>query len=154
MAERRFLAEVEHPNIVRIHNFVEHLDQRTRRLVGYIVMEYVGGKSLKEIAQRRRTTAAARSAAARAGRRAYVLEIAGRARLPAQPGLLYCDFKPDNVIQTEEQLKLIDLGAVRRMDDDESAIYGTIGYQAPEIGRDRPVGRLRRLHGRRGRSRC
>ena len=35
--------------------------------------------------------------------------------------LLYCDFKVDNAIQTEDQLKLIDMGAVRRMDDDESA---------------------------------
>src|SRR5690606_35585090 len=25
------------------------------------------------------------------------------------------------------------MGAVRRMDDDESAIYGTVGYQAPEV---------------------
>jgi serine/threonine-protein kinase PknG len=45
---------------------------------------------------------------------------------------VYCDFKPDNVIQTEEQLKLIDLGGVRRIDSDEM-IYGTVGYQAPEI---------------------
>ena len=36
-----------------------------------------------------------------------------RVRLPARPGLVYCDFKPDNVIQTEEQLKLIDMGGVR-----------------------------------------
>src|SRR5690606_39970710 len=47
--------------------------------------------------------------------------------------LLYCDFKVDNAIQSEDQLKLIDMGAVRRMDDDESAIYGTVGYQAPEV---------------------
>jgi serine/threonine-protein kinase PknG len=47
--------------------------------------------------------------------------------------LLYCDFKVDNAIQTEDQLKLIDLGAVRRMDDDESPVYCTPGYQAPEI---------------------
>jgi serine/threonine-protein kinase PknG len=46
---------------------------------------------------------------------------------------VYCDFKPDNVIQTEEQLKLIDMGGVRRIDDDDGAIYGTVGYQAPEI---------------------
>jgi serine/threonine-protein kinase PknG len=46
--------------------------------------------------------------------------------------LVYCDFKPDNVIQTEEQLKLIDMGGVRRIDGDEP-IYGTVGYQAPEI---------------------
>jgi len=29
--------------------------------------------------------------------------------------------------------RLIDMGAVRRMDDEESAIYGTVGYQAPEV---------------------
>jgi len=50
---------------------------------------------------------------------------------------VYCDFKPDNVIQTEEQLKLIDMGGVRRIDSDE-AIYGTVGYQAPEIEADGP----------------
>lgn len=54
ISERRFLAEIEHSNIVRIYNFVEHLDQRTGSLDGYIVMEYVGGKSLKEIANERR----------------------------------------------------------------------------------------------------
>src|SRR5438067_2351281 len=40
VSERRFLAEIEHPNIVRIYNFVEHLDQRSGTLDGYIVMEY------------------------------------------------------------------------------------------------------------------
>ncbi|MEN0071730.1 MAG: tetratricopeptide repeat protein, partial [Propionicimonas sp.] len=46
---------------------------------------------------------------------------------------LYCDFKPDNVIQVGDALKLIDLGGVRHTGDDESAIYGTIGFQAPEV---------------------
>ena len=32
VSERRFLAEIEHPNIVRIYNFVEHLDQRSGTL--------------------------------------------------------------------------------------------------------------------------
>jgi serine/threonine-protein kinase PknG len=50
---------------------------------------------------------------------------------------VYCDFKPDNVIQTEEQLKLIDMGGVRGVDSDEP-IYGTVGYQAPEIETDGP----------------
>src|SRR5580693_6604675 len=49
VAEQQFLAQVEHPNIVRIYNFVQHADRRTGELAGYIVMEYVGGKSLKEI---------------------------------------------------------------------------------------------------------
>src|SRR5262249_51892254 len=54
-------------------------------------------------------------------------------------GLLYCDFKPDNVIRTDSSLKLIDLGAVYRTDDTTSAIYGTPGYQAPEVGDTGPT---------------
>ena len=48
-------------------------------------------------------------------------------------GLLFCDFKLDNVIQTQHSLKLIDLGGVYRVDEPASAIFGTVGYQAPEI---------------------
>ncbi len=47
MAERQFLAEVTHPSIVKIFNFVEHADKHGEP-VGYIVMEYVGGTSLKQ----------------------------------------------------------------------------------------------------------
>src|SRR5260370_20935779 len=36
-------------------------------------------------------------------------------------------------MQSEEQLKLIAMGGVRRIDDEDGAIYGTIGYQAQEI---------------------
>jgi serine/threonine-protein kinase PknG len=50
-----------------------------------------------------------------------------------QLGLLFCDFKIDNVIQTQHSLKLIDLGGVYRMDDPSTAVFGTVGYQAPEI---------------------
>jgi len=48
VAERRFLAEIDHGDIVKIHNFVTH------ESAGYIVMEYVGGRSLKEILRQRR----------------------------------------------------------------------------------------------------
>ena len=48
VAERQFLAEVKHPNIVQIYNFVQHGD------AGYIVMEYVGGESLRELRNRTR----------------------------------------------------------------------------------------------------
>jgi serine/threonine-protein kinase PknG len=36
-------------------------------------------------------------------------------------------------------LKLIDMGGVRRIDDEDSPIYGTVGYQAPEIATDGPT---------------
>jgi serine/threonine-protein kinase PknG len=128
LAERRFLAEVEHPNIVKIHNFVEHQGS------GYIVMEYVGGQSLKQILTVRREANGGNSAPLPASQAiAYMLEI-----LPAlghlhDIGLLFCDFKLDNAIQTQHALKLIDLGGVYRIDDPSSAVFGTVGYQAPEI---------------------
>ncbi|WP_406416089.1 tetratricopeptide repeat protein [Streptomyces sp. NBC_01614] len=133
ISERRFLAEIEHANIVRIYNFVEHLDQRTGSLDGYIVMEYVGGKSLKEIANSRRTGTGKRDPLPVEQACAYGIEALEALGHLHSRNLLYCDFKVDNAIQTEDQLKLIDMGAVRRMDDDESAIYGTVGYQAPEV---------------------
>ncbi|GAA4077576.1 serine/threonine-protein kinase [Streptomyces shaanxiensis] len=133
ISERRFLAEIEHANIVRIYNFVEHLDKRTGSLDGYIVMEYVGGKSLKEIANGRRTPGGKRDPLPVEQACAYGIEALEALGHLHSRNLLYCDFKVDNAIQTEDQLKLIDMGAVRRMDDDESAIYGTVGYQAPEV---------------------
>ncbi|WP_079431721.1 tetratricopeptide repeat protein [Streptomyces sp. Ag109_G2-6] len=133
ISERRFLAEIEHSNIVRIYNFVEHLDQRTGSLDGYIVMEYVGGKSLKEIANDRRRPDGRRDPLPVEQACAYGIEALEALGHLHSRNLLYCDFKVDNAIQQQDQLKLIDMGAVRRMDDEESAIYGTVGYQAPEV---------------------
>jgi serine/threonine-protein kinase PknG len=127
ISERRFLVEVEHPNIVHIINFVQHDSD------GYIVMEYLGGKSLKEIRSERGAALQVADAVA------YMLEALPALAYLHGRGLLYCDFKPDNIIQTEEQLKIIDLGGVRRMDDEASAIYGTKGFQAPEIAEDGPT---------------
>ena len=69
---------------------------------------------------------------------AYAIEVLPALGYLHSRACVYCDFKPDNVIQTEEQLKLIDMGGVRRIDDDDSAIYGTVGYQAPEIAAEGP----------------
>jgi serine/threonine-protein kinase PknG len=134
VAERQFLAEVEHPNIVRIYNFVQHADRHTGEMAGYIVMEYVGGKSLKQILVDARQVGGSVPVAHAL---AYAIEVLPALGYLHDRGMVYCDFKPDNVVQTEEQLKLIDMGGVRRIDSDE-AIYGTVGYQAPEIEADGP----------------
>jgi serine/threonine-protein kinase PknG len=124
-AERSFLAEVEHPNIVKIYNFVQHGES------GYIVMEYVGGKPLKDVLLERRKAGEDSLPIGQAI--AYGLELLRALGYLHGVGLLYCDLKPDNAIQSDEQLKLIDLGGVRRIEDMDSPIYGTVGYQAPEI---------------------
>jgi serine/threonine-protein kinase PknG len=135
VAERQFLAAVDHPNIVRIYNFVQHTDPRTGETAGYIVMEYVGGRSLREILLGERK--AGRSVPVEHAL-AYALEVLRAFGYLHGLGLVYCDFKPDNVLQSEEMLKLIDMGGVRRIDDEDGPIYGTLGYQAPEIESEGP----------------
>ncbi|MFL1377669.1 serine/threonine-protein kinase [Nocardiopsis protaetiae] len=130
-AERAFLSEVEHPNIVKIINFSQHPDARTGIPAGHIVMEYVGGKSLRELLMERREQDP--DAVLPVDQViAYGLEVLRALGYLHSRGLLYCDFKPDNVIQSEEQIKLIDLGGVRRMDDAVSPVYTTPGYRVPE----------------------
>lgn len=128
MAERQFLAEVAHPSIVKIFNFVEHPDSHGEP-VGYIVMEYVGGTSLKPSSSERLPVAQAI---------AYMLEILPALGYLHSIGLCYNDLKPENIMLTEEQLKLIDLGAVSRINS-FGYLYGTPGYQAPEIVRTGPT---------------
>ena len=128
MAERQFLAEVVHPSIVKIYNFVEHSDSHGEP-VGYIVMEYVGGKSLKPTRGERLPVSEAI---------AYMLEILPALGYLHSIGLCYNDLKPENVMVTEEQLKLIDLGAVTPINS-FGYLYGTPGYQAPEIVRTGPT---------------
>jgi serine/threonine-protein kinase PknG len=121
LAERQFLAAVKHPNIVGIYNFVTHESE------GYIVMEYVGGKTLKEIRKERGILPVAEAIA-------YIHRVLGAFGYLHQQGLVYCDFKPDNIMLEGDDIKLIDLGGARRLDDPDGDIYGTIGYTAPEAG--------------------
>jgi serine/threonine-protein kinase PknG len=138
VAERRFLVEVDHPNIVKIHDFAQHPDPNTGVMVGYIVMEYVGGRSLKDLALTHTGADGQRAPLPLDRVLAYGIEILPALGYLHDRGLLFCDFKPDNVIHAEEQLKLIDLGAVRRVDDETSPLWGTPGYQAPELQRQGP----------------
>ncbi|MFZ0530141.1 MAG: tetratricopeptide repeat protein [Propionicimonas sp.] len=128
IGELRFLARVEHPLIVEIYNFVTHDD------AGYIVMEYVGGRSLKQLLKQRMTANGGRSDPLPVDQAlAFLIEILPALGYLHELGLLYCDFKPDNVLQVGDALKLIDLGGVRHAGDEDSAIYGTVGFQAPEV---------------------
>ncbi|HEY7202577.1 MAG TPA: tetratricopeptide repeat protein [Candidatus Dormibacteraeota bacterium] len=124
VAERQFLAQVRHPNVVRIHTAVEHGGN------GYIVMEYLGGRTLRSIQDERGRPLPVGVAIA------YVLGLLPAFAYLHELGLVYADFKPDNaMVQEDREIKLIDLGAVKRLDDRESAILGTRSYQAPEVER-------------------
>ncbi|MFE9327753.1 tetratricopeptide repeat protein [Nocardia sp. NPDC052278] len=132
LAERQFLSEVAHPGVVKIYNFVKH---RSARDIpdGYIVMEYVGGQSLKKMLDLRGKERIPVVEAI-----AYIMEILPALDYLHSFGLAYNDLKPDNIMVSEHEVKLIDLGAVAAMDS-YGSIYGTPGYQAPEITETGPT---------------
>jgi serine/threonine-protein kinase PknG len=121
VAEKQFLAAVKHPNIVGIYNFVNHQD------TGLIIMEYVGGQTLKELRKNRGALPVSEAIA-------YIHRILAAFGYLHQQGLVYCDFKPDNIMLEGSDVKLIDMGGVRRIADPDGDIYGTVGYSAPEAG--------------------
>jgi serine/threonine-protein kinase PknG len=118
--EREFLAAVKHPNVVGIYDFVTHGDQ------GFIVMEFVNGKTLMRLRKEKAGPLPVPEAIS------YVVELLPAFGYLDDMGLVYCDFKPENAMVEEDTVKLIDMGAVRRIDDTQSDVYGSKGYIAPE----------------------
>ncbi len=127
VAERQFLAEVAHPGIVKIFNFVEQ-ERDDGTTIGFIVMEYVGGRSLRDILSSREDHSRLPVEQAIA----YILEVMPALAYLHSIGLVYNDLKPENIMVTDDQIKLIDMGAVAGIED-YGYLYGTAGYQAPEI---------------------
>lgn len=133
LAEKQFLAEVSHPRIVRIYNFVEHpLPDGTP--MGYIVMEYLTGHTLRAVLDTYEPPKRMPIEQAIA----YLLEVLPALQYLHDIGLVYNDLKPENIMVTDEQVELIDLGAVAGIED-YGYLYGTAGYQAPEIVRTGPT---------------
>lgn len=119
LAERQFLAAVKHPNIVSIYNFARYGGD------GFIVMEYVDGRTLKAVRAERGPLPVPEAIA-------YIHRILNAFAYLHRQRLLFCDFKLENCMVEADDVKLIDLGFVRRMDDTVSGVYGTVGYAAPD----------------------
>lgn len=128
-SERAFLADITHPGIVKIFNFID--DPRSPG--GFIVMEYVGGPSLRD--RRRLQKGNTLDVDVAIG---YILSVLPALEYLHSRGVVYNDLKPDNIIITEDQVKLIDLGAVTGIGA-YGHIFGTKGFQAPEIARTGPT---------------
>jgi serine/threonine-protein kinase PknG len=119
VAERQFLAAVKHPKIVGIYDFIQ------RGAEGYIVMEYVGGRTLQSIRKERGVLTVEEAVS-------YIMGILPAFSYLHQHGMVYCDFKPENVMLEGDDVKLVDMGGVRKIDDPDGDIFGTRGYMAPE----------------------
>lgn len=102
--EKRHLADLDHPKIVKIYGFKEHEG------VSYIVMQYVGGVSLKQVIKER--TKNKKGPLPPMLAMAYIQGILDAFDYLHKKGLVYRDFKPDNIMLVDDTVMLIDLGAV------------------------------------------
>jgi serine/threonine-protein kinase PknG len=125
VAERQFLAAVKHPKIVGIYDFIQYKN------TGYIVMEFVGGKTIASIRKERGPLPIEEAIS-------YILGILPAFTYLHQQGIVYCDFKPENMMLEGDDVKLIDMGGVRKLDDPNGDIFGTRGYMAPDAA-DNPT---------------
>ncbi|MEU3446263.1 tetratricopeptide repeat protein [Streptomyces thermolilacinus] len=136
--ERRSLTTLHHRDIVRIITYVQHQAPGDDEPTGYIVMEYIAGRSLAWLRH-----ASDAELTALFGRPfgidhviTYGCKILGALEYLHDQGLLYCDMKPDNVIHYGRDIKVIDLGAIRRADDRASGLVYTRDYAPPKRERD------------------
>jgi serine/threonine-protein kinase PknG len=123
--EREFLAAIKHANIVSIYDFIATGSQ------GYIVMEYVHGKTLDQLMDEQQGPFKVDEAIR------YILNILPAFTFLARLDLVYCDFKPQNVMVEQLKdgtrvVKLIDLGTVIKSGQNAGDVYGTHGFYAPE----------------------
>ena len=129
--EARAAATLNHPNLVTV------FDWGAVDGVYYMVMEYVHGRSVREILNARGALAPAQAAA--------VLDqtLAALDHAHAR-GIVHRDLKPENIlITTDGVVKLTDLGLARAFADAKNtragAVTGTVQYLAPEQIRGEPA---------------
>ncbi|WP_437878379.1 protein kinase domain-containing protein [Sorangium sp. So ce513] len=132
--EARVLADLNHPNIVRLYDAGVTGDG-----VMYIAMEHVDGVSLRQMlhAMRRFDARVALSIA---------IQVVDAIRVAHEGGIVHRDLKPENVLVMQSGLvKVVDFGLARRVgglaSSDVFSDLGTVHYMAPEQALRRPVGR-------------
>ena len=144
LREARVASSLSHPNVAVVYDVgeTEHAGQKA----AYVAMEYVKGRTLSQLLEGGRLTAAAILPIAR-----QVAEALGDAH---DHGVVHRDVKPGNVMVNERGLvKVLDFGLARfappahedsatwsgRHGALEGAIVGTLAYMSPEQARGHAV---------------
>ncbi|WBB79991.1 Stk1 family PASTA domain-containing Ser/Thr kinase [Micromonospora sp. WMMD882] len=136
--EAKTIARLTHPNVVAVY------DQGTHRGLPYLVMEYVRGRTLRDVlAERRRLNPDEALAIAE-----QMLAAIGAAH---RAGLVHRDVKPENVLVAEAPsggaanlvdsvVKVADFGLARAVEAAEeepgNQLMATVAYVAPELVTD------------------
>lgn len=130
--EAKAAARLRHPNIVVIHD-VGHYDG-----IYYIVMEYLEGRTLKQLIEQEGPLSTERAAA-------VVGQVAAALDYAHQQGVVHRDVKPANIfVGKGDQVTLTDFGIAKAASDSEQLtrtgmLMGTPEYMAPEQAEGGPV---------------
>ncbi len=134
--EAKTIARLTHPNVVAVY------DQGVHEGLPYLIMEYVRGRTLREMLSDRRRLGPLESLA--------ILEQVLAALAAAhRAGLVHRDIKPENVLVAEAPgggslldavVKVADFGLARAVeasaDDNGGQLLATVAYVAPELVTD------------------
>lgn len=130
--EAQSAASLNHPNIVGVY------DTGSSNGRSYIVMEYVSGRSLRDVL--RQEVLSANRAAEMAA------DVADALHYAHERGLVHRDVKPGNIMVSDEgQVKVTDFGIARALNAETvtqtAAVFGTAAYVSPEQAQGDPVDR-------------
>ena len=124
-------AGLSHPNIVNIYDFGSEHD------INYIVMEYVVGRTLKEVI----TDSGALDYQTAVK---YAIGIASALKQAHDHAIVHCDVKSQNIlIDTKGVAKSTDFGIARAFgqpsESEERGVIGSVYYLSPEQAAGKPV---------------
>jgi beta-lactam-binding protein with PASTA domain len=136
--EAQAAASLNHPAIVSVYDTGEEPDS-TGQSIPYIVMEYVEGKTLREILREGRKVLPERALE-------VVADVLGALDYSHRAGIVHRDIKPANVMLTPNgSVKVMDFGIARAIADSSAtmtataAVVGTAQYLSPEQARGEQV---------------
>ncbi|OFS41365.1 Stk1 family PASTA domain-containing Ser/Thr kinase [Corynebacterium sp. HMSC069E04] len=129
--------KLNHPNIVAVFDTGEK--DVDGLMVPYIVMEYVQGRTLRDIVREDGPMSVAEAAR-------VLKPVAEALQSSHEAGIIHRDIKPANIMLTNTgQVKVMDFGIARALDDSTSAmtqtsaVIGTAQYLSPEQARGKPA---------------
>lgn len=131
--ESQAAASLSHPNIVSVYDVgVENIDNRD---VYYIVMEYIKGKTLKDVIKEKKKLSVEETID-------YSIQIAEALEHAHKNHIVHRDIKPHNIMITEDgRVKVTDFGIARAASyttvTNTSTIVGSVHYFSPEQARGR-----------------
>jgi serine/threonine-protein kinase len=141
--EAQAAASLNHPSIVAVYDTGEELEpdngQGAQVSVPYIVMEYVEGRTLRDVMQREGRLTVERSLE-------IVADVCEALEYSHRSGIIHRDIKPGNVMLTRDGVvKVMDFGIARAVTASSAtmtqtaAVIGTAQYLSPEQARGESV---------------